>query len=204
MFHARPWHPLDGPHRKLRTTMFAARPWTTSSQAAKDSVINEMQAIEIFLAKASRKARDTTSRMLAEEYGITMKAVRDIWNFRTWKWETMPYWSQEDLRQFLSRHLCTDCRLQGARSLEEACKSCAFPRRRGRPVVNKATQLDLHSDTVLSLSRRSSTSAGKGMAADEDMRHGQAINFSSASPAKEGHNYEEDLAYLVLLIPQES
>ena len=131
--------------------MFAARPWTTSSQAAKDSVINEMQAIEIFLAKASRKACDTTSRMLAEEYGITMKAVRDIWNFRTWKWETMPYWSQKDLHDFLSKHLCTGCRLKGVCSLQEACGSCAFPRRRGRrPIVNKATPPVLHSDAVLS------------------------------------------------------
>ena len=80
-----------------------------------------------------------------------MKAVRDIWNFRTWKWETMPYWSQEDLHDFLSKHLCTGCRLKGVCSLQEACGSCAFPRRRGRrPVVNKATPPVLHSDAVLS------------------------------------------------------
>ena len=122
-----------------------------SSQAAKDSVINASQAIEIFLAKARRKSRDPASRMLAEEYGISMKAVRDIWNFRTWKWETMPYWSQEDLHDFLSKHLCTGCRLKGVCSLQEACGPCAFPRRRGRRrIVNKATPPDLHSDAVLS------------------------------------------------------
>jgi hypothetical protein len=112
--------------------------------------INASQAIEIFLTKARRKARDPASRTLAEEYGISMKAVRDIWNFRTCKWETMPYWSQEDLHDFLSKHLCTGCRLKGVCSLQEACLSFAFPRRRGRPVVIKATPPDLHSDAVLS------------------------------------------------------
>ena len=131
--------------------MLTARPCPALSQAAKDSVINASQAIEIFLAKARRKSRDPASRMLAEEYGISMKAVRDIWNFRTWKWETMPYWSQEDLHDFLMKHLCTGCRLKGVCSLQEACGSCAFPRRRGRrPVVNKATPPVLHSDAVLS------------------------------------------------------
>ena len=129
--------------------MLTARPCPALSQAAKDSVINASQAIEIFLAKARRKSRDPASRMLAEEYGISMKAVRDIWNFRTWKWETMPYWSQKDLHDFLSKHLCTGCRLKGVCSLQEACGSCAFPRRRGRRrIVNKATPPDLHSDAV--------------------------------------------------------
>ena len=82
--------------------MLTARPCPALSQAAKDSVINASQAIEIFLAKARRKSRDPASRTLAEEYGISMKAVRDIWNFRTWKWETMPYWSQEDLHDFFN------------------------------------------------------------------------------------------------------
>ena len=161
-------------NKLLSERMLAARPWPASSQAAKkDSVINASQAIEIFLAKARRKARDPASRMLAEEYGISMKAVRDIWNFRTWKWETMPYWSQEDLHDFLSKHLCTGCRLKGVCSLQEACGSCAFARRRGRRrVVNKATPPVLHSDAVLS--RRPTE-------AKEDM-HAQAAASSLLFP----------------------
>jgi len=45
----------------------------------------------IYLAKAWRTPRDSTSAQLAAQYGITMKAVRDIWNQRTWPWVTMPY-----------------------------------------------------------------------------------------------------------------
>ena len=207
--------------------MLTARPCPALSQAAKDSVINASQAIEIFLAKARRKSRDPASRMLAEEYGISMKAVRDIWNFRTWKWETMPYWSQEDLHDFLSKHLCTGCRLKGVCSLQEACGPCAFPRRRGRrPIVNKATPPVLHSDAVLS---RRPTEAKEDMHAqaaassllfplfqqaddykirlatdwpdfDEDpfqIQQGQASDFSYALPPKDDHNYEDDLGYLV-------
>jgi hypothetical protein len=149
--------------------MLTARPCPALSQAAKDSVIKASQAIEIFLAKARRKSRDPASRMLAEEYGISMKAVRDIWNW----WETMPYWSQEDLHDFLSKHLCTGCRLKGICSLQEACGPCAFPRRRGRrPIVNKATPPVLHSDAVLS--RRPTE-------AKEDM-HAQAAASSLLFP----------------------
>ena len=91
------------------------------------------QAIKIYLAKSSRTARDSTSAALASEYGITMKAVRDIWNLRTWRWETMPFWSSADSSAFLAGHLCASCKARDVRALEQACTTCAGPRRRGRP-----------------------------------------------------------------------
>ena len=91
------------------------------------------QAIKIYLAKSSRTARDSTSAALASEYGITMKAVRDIWNLRTWRWETMPFWSSADTSAFLAGHLCASCKARDVRALEQACTTCAGPRRRGRP-----------------------------------------------------------------------
>ena len=103
------------------------------------TILSESQAIAIFHAKSPHKARGKTSRMLSEKYGVTMKAVRDIWNFRTWKWETMPYWSAKDMSIFLSKHLCTECRLRGVRSLAEACKVCASPRPRGRPGIQRSS-----------------------------------------------------------------
>ena len=55
-------------------------------------------AVRIFLAKhgsaeamASKSADLTAS--LALELGVTAKAVRDIWNKRTWKSATQPYWN---------------------------------------------------------------------------------------------------------------
>jgi len=51
----------------------------------------------VFRAKLAHTARDGTSAILASQYGITPKAVRDIWNLRTWATATRPLWSQEDL-----------------------------------------------------------------------------------------------------------
>ena len=41
------------------------------------------QAIQIFEAKADREVRDTLAASVAARFGITAKAVRDIWNLRT-------------------------------------------------------------------------------------------------------------------------
>ena len=100
---------------------------------AVSAVLDEDKAVKIYRAKASRTARDSTSAALATEYGITMKAVRDIWNLRTWRWETMPFWSRQDMSKFLAEHLCSACKANEVRDLAQACATCAGPRRRGRP-----------------------------------------------------------------------
>ena len=100
---------------------------------AVSAVLDEDKAVKIYRAKASRTARDSTSAALATEYGITMKAVRDIWNLRTWRWETMPFWSRQDMSKFLAEHLCSACKANDVRDLAQACATCAGPRRRGRP-----------------------------------------------------------------------
>ena len=56
--------------------------------------INSSAAVTIFLAKSAE--RDGTSAKLAVEYGITQKAVRDIWNLRTWVAATQPVWTLGD------------------------------------------------------------------------------------------------------------
>jgi hypothetical protein len=101
------------------------------------ATIDADKAIAIYLAKARHAAGDMTSGMLAAEHGITKKAVRDVWNLRTWPWITMPYWSQSDLQLFLSNHLCAECRRKGVQTLDNACSKCSGPRRRGRPVRNE-------------------------------------------------------------------
>jgi hypothetical protein len=102
------------------------------------ATLDEEAAINIYLAKAWRTPRDSTSVQLAAQYGITMKDVRDIWNQRTWSWVTMPYWTREDWDLFARKHLCAECREKGVRSLAEACERCPKPRRRGRPVMQAA------------------------------------------------------------------
>jgi hypothetical protein len=61
--------------------------------------ITESDAIDIFQAKIQRSGVD--SARLALRYGITAKAVRDIWVMRTWITTTMSYWTKEDTLQYL-------------------------------------------------------------------------------------------------------
>ena len=58
--------------------------------------LDEAAVVQIFLAKHSNPGvRDLNlSGRLAREYGVTSKAVRDIWNMRTWKSVTEPYRNQ--------------------------------------------------------------------------------------------------------------
>jgi len=104
------------------------------AQSSLVATLDKEAAITIYLTKAWRTPRDSTSSELAARYNITMKAVRDVWNLRTWTWVTMPYWTRGDWARFLRKHLCAECRQKGVRSLEEACNSCVKPRRRGRPM----------------------------------------------------------------------
>ena len=105
--------------------------------SASSATLDGEAAIAIYLAKAARTPRDSTSSLLAAQYNVTMKAVRDVWNLRTWVWTTMPYWTRSDKEKFLRKHLCTACRSRGVRSLLSACKDCAGPRRRGRPTLRQ-------------------------------------------------------------------
>jgi len=62
--------------------------------------ISDEAAATIFLAARCcdkpHAPRDGLSSKLAKEYGITTKAVRDIWNRRTWRHATKPHWGPED------------------------------------------------------------------------------------------------------------
>ena len=87
----------DGPFTS--TAAAAAEATTTSSptSAARHNAtkITAEIAVEIFKAGGPGAKRSGVSKVLAERYGITMKAVRDIWNLRTWTRVTMPLWSSE-------------------------------------------------------------------------------------------------------------
>ena len=67
--------------------------------------ISQEVAISIFMAKKSRRSkRDNLASTLAARYGITPRAVRDIWNLRTWAHATQPFWTTDDHKIFLSKH----------------------------------------------------------------------------------------------------
>jgi len=52
------------------------------------------QAICIFCQRSSKTVR--TAALLAAEYGISPKAVRDIWTLKSWAAQTKPYWGLID------------------------------------------------------------------------------------------------------------
>jgi len=52
------------------------------------------QAICIFCQRSSKTVR--TAALLAAEYGISPKAVRDIWTLKSWAAQTKPYWALID------------------------------------------------------------------------------------------------------------
>jgi len=82
--------------------------------------------VDIFLAKRRSRGRDagTMSNHFADAHAISAKAVRDIWNMRTWKRVTKPHWDAADHQMALDRELCRACRLKGVTSLETACQTC--------------------------------------------------------------------------------
>ena len=120
---------------------------------SKTSVLTDERAILIFTSRSAKsgKLRDSSSSKLAEEHGVTTKAVRDIWNLRTWVWTTMPYWSDDDMKAFLKKRLCADCKASGVKRLEDTCDKCKIKRRRGRPMGSKDKKQRIrrsHSDLV--------------------------------------------------------
>ena len=69
--------------------------------------ISQEVAKAIFVAKkrpAHHRRRDNLASTLAARYGITPRAVRDIWNLRTWAHATQPFWTTDDHKIFLSKH----------------------------------------------------------------------------------------------------
>ena len=146
--------------------------------SASSATLDGEAAIAIYLAKAARTPRDSTSSLLAAQYKVTMKAVRDVWNLRTWVWTTMPYWTRSDKEKFLRKHLCTKCRSRGVRSLLSACKDCAGPRRRGRPTLRQPPSSCGHQPRAAQSEPESPPSAGTYPVAQPD---GRPSTFSRPS-----------------------
>ena len=89
-------------------------------------IISAEEAIAIYKARdENRKKRDKLGIRLAAQYGISTKAVRDIWNLRTWSQVTQPYWTTADCRK-MERHSCSKNPAIAATETvsEDACDAC--------------------------------------------------------------------------------
>jgi hypothetical protein len=68
--------------------------------------ISQAEAVIIFLSRSrhgSYGSRGNLSDRLSKEFGITPKAVRDIWNLRTWTRDTRPHWTPLDEETFTKK-----------------------------------------------------------------------------------------------------
>lgn len=98
--------------------------------------ISANSAVLIYLAKKKGQASSRGHRLaarLAERFGITPKAIRDIWTLRSWATTTRPHWTPEDHVTFIKKKLCESCRHTGLSSFEHACAYCKARKPRGHP-----------------------------------------------------------------------
>ena len=85
------------------------------------------------LAAAIYRAKETKTRydsaLLAARFGITAKAIRDIWNRRTWPQATMHLWTPEETKAWLQSIMCPACRdldfNSVANAVAVACSVCS-------------------------------------------------------------------------------
>ena len=68
-------------------------------------IITVEAARKIFLSRTMRRNNDGLASRLGQDFGISAKAVRDIWRLRTWTRATRPYWTPEDMRNHLKKNL---------------------------------------------------------------------------------------------------
>ena len=66
--------------------------------------LDPASVIRIFLAKRlNAGTRSDLSGRLGRQHNITAKAIRDIWNMRTWRKTTQPFWDAADWRAAQAR-----------------------------------------------------------------------------------------------------
>ena len=101
-------------------------------------VITTAAALEIFRARDCARGqarvsssgdmpvvpREASSTALAQKFGVSVKAVRDIWNLRTWTSVTRHLWTAADVEKCVRKQLCTACRGAKLASIDEACSAC--------------------------------------------------------------------------------
>ena len=62
--------------------------------------LKQAEAVAIYLAQLGPAPKKAAGR-LADEFGITAKAVRDVWTGKTWHATTMPVHAQQHFNNFL-------------------------------------------------------------------------------------------------------
>jgi hypothetical protein len=110
-----------------------------SDSPRKRAVLTDQQAAEIFKLRLAVGAFDSarqhlfTSRsaQVSKLYGVSPKAVRDIWNMRTWRHATKQLWSDQDILRDAGKFSAAKPEIQRAPSGDESAISKSVGRPRG-------------------------------------------------------------------------
>jgi hypothetical protein len=70
---------------------------TVDSHRKSQVVLNDAIAVEIYTAKHGKSRHD--AQRLAKRFGVTAKAIRDIWRRRTWTRATRHLWCPDNIRK---------------------------------------------------------------------------------------------------------
>eukprot|EP00960_Hanusia_phi_P047741 758563-Hanusia_phi.AAC.1 len=137
------------------------------SESPTKQQLNAQLAIEIYKKREDGNEKTIKSSIVALQYGMSPKAIRDIWNRRTWfdmkvaRSMTWPLpccfrshateflWTVEEREEYYSHRRCLQCRLAqngddngsdcdlADECIAEFCSVCALHTGPGRPVGSK-------------------------------------------------------------------
>ena len=106
-----------GGHGRTSCSFCALGPEASEGGTREGTKITAEEAATIFCARcpyAKTAKHPTLSHDLSLTFGISQRAVRDIWNLRTWGEVTRPYWNAEDYQRFHEKYaatkMCASCR----------------------------------------------------------------------------------------------
>ena len=104
-------------HGRTSCSFCALGPEASEGGTREGTKITAEEAATIFCARcpyAKTAKHPTLSHDLSQTFGISQRAVRDIWNLRTWGEVTRPYWNAEDYQRFHEKYaatrMCASCR----------------------------------------------------------------------------------------------
>jgi hypothetical protein len=69
---------------------------TSTARYRPRALLTQKEAVEIYLCRKSRPGQKVNTSMLSRKYNISPKAIRDIWNRRTWAPETQHLWADDE------------------------------------------------------------------------------------------------------------
>jgi len=79
--------------------------WTTMSYWSDEDMKTSLETTQMSHGTRIRNSRHIHTLSLTDTHTL-------IHMCRTWVWTTMSYWSDEDMKTFLEKRLCKDCKLK--------------------------------------------------------------------------------------------